>query len=41
LSVVESHEAAATTSKPELENITSVTRELTTAYTAAARQLVG
>jgi transcription termination factor NusB len=41
LALVESYEKAATEPKPELTNIAGVTREITTAYTAAARQLVG
>jgi uncharacterized Fe-S cluster-containing protein len=41
LALVESYEKAATEPKPELTNIAGVTRDITTAYTAAARQLVG
>jgi len=41
LALVDDFEKAATEPKPELTNIVDVTREMTTAYTAAARQLVG
>jgi hypothetical protein len=41
LAVVDSYEKAATDPNAELTNFAGATRELTTAYTAAARRLVG
>jgi transcription termination factor NusB len=41
LGLVASYEKAATEPKPEVTTIVGATREITTAYTAAARQLVG
>ena len=41
LALVDTYEKGAIEPKIELPNIAGVTREITTAYTAAARQFVG